>query len=49
MTCGIDTGDFGAFMEKYNAKDESADVNGDGKLDQRDVERFQDLMVASQP
>lgn len=46
---GVDTGDFNTFLEKYNAKDEAADVNGDGKLDQRDVERFRDLMVASSP
>ena len=44
---GIDASDFSTFLEKYNAKDESADVNGDGKLDQRDVERFRDLMVVA--
>ena len=45
---GVDTSDFSVFLEKYNAKDESADVTGDGKIDDRDVERFRDLMLVSE-
>lgn len=46
---GVDTGDFNTFLEQYNAKEASADVNGDGRLDERDVERFRDLMMATTP
>ncbi len=45
----VDAGDFSAFLERYNAKDESTDLNGDGRIDERDVERFRDLMMATSP
>ena len=46
---GVDASDFNAFLERYKAKDESADVNGDGIINERDVEQFRDLMIAVQP
>lgn len=45
----IDAGDLNTFLEKYRAKDESTDVNGDGVINERDVERFRDLMVVTSP
>ena len=46
---GIDASDLNAFMERYKAEDPSTDINGDGRIDERDVERFRDLMFATTP
>ena len=45
----IDAADFDVFLENYQNKDESSDINGDGIVDERDVEQFRDLMVATSP
>lgn len=37
--------DLEAFLVRFRDSDMHADVNGDGVLDQRDVERFRDLML----
>ncbi len=45
----VDTGDFEAFLSQFRAKEPGADINEDGTIDQRDVERFRDLMSVSSP
>lgn len=45
----IDAGDLNEFLEKYRAEDESTDVNGDGVINERDVEQFRDLMSLTSP
>lgn len=45
----IDAADFDTFLESYQNKDESSDINGDGIVDERDVEQFRDLMIATSP
>ncbi|HHN78753.1 MAG TPA: hypothetical protein ENK11_08810 [Phycisphaerales bacterium] len=45
----VDTGDFEAFLTQFRAEEPGADINEDGVIDQRDVERFRDLMTAASP
>jgi len=42
---GVDTSDFESFLVRYKAEDPEADVNGDGLLNQQDVDRFRDMMI----
>lgn len=42
----IGASDLEAFLVRFREGDPHADVNGDGVLDQRDVELFRDLMMA---
>lgn len=43
----VDSGDLEAFLMLYRGDDPKADINGDGTLNQQDVERFRDLMIVS--
>ncbi len=45
----VDTGDFETFLMQFRAEEPAADINEDGVIDQRDVERFRDLMTAASP
>ncbi|USN98850.1 MAG: hypothetical protein H6810_11930 [Phycisphaeraceae bacterium] len=41
----VDASDMESFLTQFHAEDRSADINEDGVLNQKDVERFRDLMM----